>query len=72
MSAKKTSENRLTLPKAVAGKLPGADHFDVLSEGGRVLPTSDRIGGADAVRRKLAALGIGPEDAADAVRWARR
>jgi hypothetical protein len=71
MLAKKTSKNQLTLPKAVASKFPGTEYFDVRAEGGRIVLTPVRIGGADAVRRKLAALGIGPEDAADAVRWAR-
>jgi hypothetical protein len=72
MCAKRTSKNRLTLPRAVAGKFPGTNYFNVRPEGGRILPTPDRIGGADAARRKLAALGTRPNDATDAVSRARR
>lgn len=72
MLAKLTSKNQITLPKAVAQAFPGAEYFEVQAEGGRIVLTPVRIGRADAVRDKLAALGIVEEDVAAAVAWARK
>ena len=75
MLAKLTSKNQLTLPKRVldlvgVGAAPA--FFEVEVEDGRIVLTPAQIGGADAVRRKLAELGITETDVADAVAWARR
>ncbi len=72
MLAKLTSKNQITLPKAVAQAFPGAEYFEVQAEGGRIVLTPVRIGRADAVRDKLAALGIVEEDVVAAVAWARK
>lgn len=72
MLAKLTSKNQITLPKAVAQAFPGAEYFEVQAEGGRIVMTPVRIGRADAVRDKLAALGIVEEDVGAAVAWARK
>jgi hypothetical protein len=74
MLAKLTSKNQLTLPKRVldsvgVGSAPA--FFEVAIEDGRIVLTPARIGGADAVRRKLAELGITEADVTDAVAWAR-
>ena len=70
MRAKLTSKNQLTLPKAVLSSCRGAKYFDVTEENGRIVLTPVRINRADAVRAKLADLGISEEDLADAVTWA--
>ena len=74
MLAKLTSKNQVTLPKraldALGGEAP--TYFEVVVEEGRIILTPTRVGAADAVRRKLAELGITEADVADAVAWARR
>jgi hypothetical protein len=72
MLAKKTSKNQITLPKAVVGKFPDVEYFDVTAEKGRIVLLPVTIGKADAVRAKLADLGITAQDVADAVKWARK
>ena len=64
------------LPKKIVDQLPETDYFDVeLREGEvvlkpvRVTAPSDRL---RAIRGKMRRLGIGEEDVAKAVRWARR
>ena len=71
MLAKKTSKNQITLPKAVVGKFPDVEYFDVQAEQGRIVLLPVTIGRADAVRAKLAGLGISGQDVEDAVSWAR-
>jgi hypothetical protein len=71
MLAKLTSKNQLTLPKQAIDALGPVSHFQVTVEGDRLVLTPARIGAAAAVRRKLADLGITPDDVADAVTWAR-
>ncbi|MEC9346990.1 MAG: AbrB/MazE/SpoVT family DNA-binding domain-containing protein [Pseudomonadota bacterium] len=72
MLAKLTSKNQLTLPKAVLSSCEGAEYFEVAEENGRIVLTPVRLQRADAVRAKLADLGIAEVDVADAVRWARK
>lgn len=72
MLAKRTSKNQLTLPKAVVQAVGEADYFDVVVENGRIVLTPVRIQRADAVRAKLAALGIDESDVHEAITWVRR
>jgi hypothetical protein len=72
MLAKLTSKNQLTLPKAAVDSVGAAEYFDVEVHAGQIVLTPVRIQRADAVRAKLAALGIGETDVTAAVRWARR
>jgi bifunctional DNA-binding transcriptional regulator/antitoxin component of YhaV-PrlF toxin-antitoxin module len=75
MLAKLTAKNQVTLPKRALDALgtPEAPtYFDVAVEDGRIILTPTTVGSADAVRRKLAELGITEADIADAVVWARR
>jgi hypothetical protein len=75
MLAKLTSKNQLTLPKralASLGPVPSSGYFEVEVRDGRIILTPARIGSADAVRRKLADLGITDADVTDAVAWARQ
>jgi len=72
MLAKLTSKNRITLPKSVVSHLASAEYFDIQVEGGRLVLTPVRLQKADAVREKLALIGIDVNDIADAVVWARK
>ena len=72
MLAKLTSKNQLTLPKAVLSFCQGTEYFDVSEDNGRIVLTPVRLNKADAVRSKLADLGISENDLTDAVNWARK
>ena len=72
MLAKLTSKNQLTLPKAVVVNFQGTEYFDVTQEKGRIVLTPVRLTRADAVRAKLAELGMDEADVTAAVAWARR
>lgn len=72
MLAKLTSKNQLTLPKAVLSSLGDVTYFDVTSDKGQIVLTPVRLNRADAVRAKLADIGISDADVAAAVKWARR
>lgn len=71
MLAKLTSKNQLTLPKSAVDSVGPTEYFDVEVRAGQILLTPVRIQRGDAVRAKLAALGLAEADVADAVRWAR-
>ena len=70
--AKVTRAKQITLPAEVLTSFPGVDSFNVSEEGGRIVLTPVRTSRVDAVRQKLAELGITDEDVRDAVAWARR
>ncbi len=71
MLAKLTSKNQLTLPKAVLSFCRGTEYFDVTEDNGRIVLVPVRLTQANAVRAKLADLGLSENDVADAVAWAR-
>jgi bifunctional DNA-binding transcriptional regulator/antitoxin component of YhaV-PrlF toxin-antitoxin module len=71
MLAKLTSKNQLTLPKEVVASLGDSPYFEVEVINGQLVLTPVRMQRADAVRAKLASLGITEQDVADAVKWAR-
>lgn len=71
MLAKITAKNQLTLPKSVIQAVGATDYLDVQVRDGQIILTPVRIQRGDAVRAKLAELGLGEADVADAVRWAR-
>jgi hypothetical protein len=71
MLAKLTSKNQLTLPKQALAGFGEVSHFQVEVDGDRLVLTPARLNAADAVRRKLAELGIIDTDIVDAVAWAR-
>jgi len=72
MLAKRTTKNQLTLPKAVVAVTGEADYYDVTTDNGRIILTPLRIQRADALRSKLAELGIKQDDVKNAVKWARK
>lgn len=71
MLAKLTSKNQLTLPKSVVEAVGATEYFDVEVREGQIVLTPVRIQRGDAVRAKLAALGLTEGVVGDAVRWAR-
>ncbi len=71
MLAKRTAKNQVTLPKAIVQEVGDADYYDVSTENGRIILTPVRIQKADAIRTKLAELGITEDDVQDAIIWAR-
>ena len=72
MLAKLTAKNQLTLPKSVTSQLGPVEYFEVEVRNGQVVLTPVRIQRADAVRAKLAELGLTDGDVSDAVTWARK
>jgi len=72
MLAKRTAKNQITLPKALVEAVGTSDYYDVTVEDGRIVLTPVRVQRADAVRDKLAELGISEADIDDAVSWARK
>lgn len=72
MLAKMTSKNQLTLPRSVTEQVGAAEYFDVEVRDGQIVLTPVRIQRGDAVRAKLAALGLRDADIRDAIDWARR
>ena len=71
MLVKLTSRNRLTLPKVVMSAVERSEYLDVTEENGRIVLTPVHVNRANAVRAKLAELGITEADVADAVAWVR-
>jgi hypothetical protein len=71
MLAKITAKNQLTLPKRVVQALGSPTYLEVEVQDGRLILTPPGVSAADAVRRKLEALGITEADVADAVAVAR-
>jgi bifunctional DNA-binding transcriptional regulator/antitoxin component of YhaV-PrlF toxin-antitoxin module len=66
MSAKVTSKNQLTLPKAVMMRIGEVTYFDVRADDGRIILTPVKFASGDKVREKLQNLGITEDDIADA------
>ena len=58
MLAKITTKKQLTLPKAVMQQVGRTEYVEVTFENGRIILTPMQVRPADAVREKLAALGI--------------
>lgn len=71
MLAKRTSKNQITLPKTAVQAVGATEYYEVSVEQGRIVLTPVRLQRADAVRSKLAELGISERDVQDALNWAR-
>ncbi len=72
MRAKLNSENQIVLPDSVVSSFEGVEYFEVAIEDDRIVLTPTSLTGADAVRSRLADLGLSESDVAEAVAWARR
>ena len=74
MLAKKTSKNRITLPKAIVKQLPEVEYFEVSLRKGEVVlrPVEVSVPGErlKAVRAKIKALGLTEQDVHRAIRLA--
>jgi len=71
MLIKKTSKNKITLPKSVVTHFPDVHYFDVQEEGGKIILMPVRPNQAEDVRKRLAEMGLGDQDVKDAIAWAR-
>lgn len=61
-----------TLPKAVASRYPGVEHFDISTDGESIVLRALRRSRLDEVHAKFEALGIAERDIDEAVAWVRR
>ena len=71
MLIKINAKNQITLPKSLMQAVVPTDYFDVQAKGGQIVLTPARFIAADAVRARLAELGITEADSTAAVSWAR-
>ncbi len=72
MLAKLTSKNQLTLPKAAVEAAGSPEYFEIEVRAGQLLLSPVSIQRANALRGKLAELGLQDADLALAVAWARK
>jgi hypothetical protein len=70
MLARKTTKNRITIPKAIVTRFTGADYFDVSTDG--VCIVLRPLSAADKIRAQLADLGIDETNVTASISWARR
>lgn len=71
MLAKKSSNNQITLPKAIVASIGDVDYFDVTVRNGRIILEPVRTKQGDEVRSKLESLGIRETDIDAAIEYAR-
>jgi hypothetical protein len=71
MLAKLTAKNQLTLPKSITNAIEPTEYFDVKVQDGQIILSPVKIHRTDAVRAKLADLGVTEQDVIDAVDWSR-
>ncbi len=71
MLIKLNARNQISLSKSLMQAVGPTDYFDVQANGGQIVLTPVRFVAADAVRAKVAELGITEAAAAAAVDWAR-
>jgi predicted DNA-binding protein (UPF0251 family) len=74
MRVKKTSKNRITIPKEILDQLPDVSCFDVEWKAGVIVLTPVKLypAGLEGIRAKVKKLGISERSVADAVTWARK
>ncbi len=72
MLAKLTAKNQLTLPKSITNEIEPTEYFDVKVQDGQIILSPVKLQRTDAVRAKLAALGVTEQDVIDAVDWSRQ
>ena len=71
MLIKLNARNQITLPKSLIQSVGPTGYFDAEAKGGQIVLTPVRFVAADAVREKLAELGITETDTPAAVDWSR-
>ena len=70
--AKRTTRNRITLPKAMVSRFPGVKYFDVRESEGEIILKPVEMRGLELVCDKIESLGVTEKDVGEAVRWVRR
>ncbi len=71
MLAKKSSNNQITLPKAIVASFENVDYFDITTRNGRIILEPVRTKQADETRSRLESLGIRETDIDAAIEYAR-
>ena len=71
MSPKSVAKDPFALPEKTSGELGPVEYVEVVAPNGQVAQTPVRLHRADAVRARLAELGLTERDVRDAVTWAR-
>lgn len=71
MLTKLNAKNQITLPKSLMQAVGVSEYVDVEARGGQLILTPVRFVASDAVRAKLAELGITEADTTAALDWAR-
>ncbi len=71
MQVKITTKNQITLPNSIATQFAAVSHFDVRSDGEKIVLTPAPNVPASKIQMRLARLGIDEQDIDDAVSWAR-
>lgn len=71
-ACKLTAKNQLTLPRSITAAVDSAEYFEVEARNGQIVLTPVRIQRGDAVRAKLAELGLQEHDIGDALQWVRQ
>ena len=76
MLTKKTSGNRLTLPREIVGNFPDIDLFDAFVEDNLIVLTPVKVtplnASLEVIREKIRILGIDENDVVEAVKYARK
>ena len=72
MASTEAQLKALFAEKLVVAAVGPVEYFDVETRNGAIVLTPVRIQRGDAVRAKLAELGLRDDDIADAVAWARK
>lgn len=71
MLIKLNAKNQITLPKSLVQAVGATEYVEVEARSGQLILTPVSFVAADAVRLKLAELGITATDSTGAVNWAR-
>ena len=70
--AKRTTRNRITLPKAMVSRFPGVKYFDVCESEGQLILKPVEVRNLESVYDKVELQGVTEKDVGEAVRWVRR
>ena len=72
MLTKRTTRNRITLPKAMVSRFPDVKYFDVRESEGEIILKPIKVRDLESVYNKVELQGVTEKDVGEAVRWVRR
>ena len=72
MLIKVSNKNQITLPKKVMTHFANTEYFEVSEDQGRIVLVPVTVRKTEAIRAKLALLGIDANDIKAAVQWAKK